>query len=557
MEEFSVKEFISLGYGEFMMFLEKYVHLLPQEMCKFFIDDSSGKFPLEVCMLPHHLVVLVSQASNSLWEDQKITKPNISSLLSKQFPSLSFQTIENGSVEDFQSIVGKHKDTAIAKCVLFSMTICGTSYTLESLENCSQNATLKSSLVSGNSGQKIKTESFASKDAIAVLLRAPMMSDLNLWSHWDLLFAPSLGPLVPWLLNEVNTDELMCLVTKDGKVIRLDHSATVDSFLAAALQGSSFQTAVKMLSLFSLVGGEKHAPVSLLKFHVQHAFEVILKTYLDGMEVHENKSSIDRGKALCGQKMFEVTTGKLCSNLHRDVTQMEIAESVVSHFFLDCLGYLPSEFRRFAADVLLCGMQSVFKHAASAILDECIQLEQRLMLHEVGLSLGIVEWISDYHAFCSLETTDLFMSEACSLNTVSDEIGSGSKYMQDMSKKFAASEQSMATSVGAAEHKGGCADVCLLVGGAEVSDARSGSGYRQHSTDINEHKDASQVIESIRRDEFGLDSSLLNVESIVLKKQHARLGRALHCLSQELYSQDSHFLLELVWLLCCFFHYVQ
>ncbi|GFP80685.1 hypothetical protein PHJA_000211800 [Phtheirospermum japonicum] len=32
----------------------------------------------------------------------------------------------------------------------------------------------------------------------------------------------------------------------------------------------------------------------------------------------------------------------------------------------------------------------------------------------------------------------------------------------------------------------------------------------------------------------------------MLEKQHARLGRALHCLSQELYSQDSHFILELV-----------
>ena len=53
-------------------------------------------------------------------------------------------------------------------------------------------------------------------------------------------------------------------------------------------------------------------------------------------------------------------------------------------------------------------------------------------------------------------------------------------------------------------------------------------------------------IEAIRRDEFGLDLELECNESLLLKKQHARLSRALHCLSQELYSQDSHFLLELV-----------
>ncbi|MCL7025009.1 hypothetical protein MKW94_030026 [Papaver nudicaule] len=59
-------------------------------------------------------------------------------------------------------------------------------------------------------------------------------------------------------------------------------------------------------------------------------------------------------------------------------------------------------------------------------------------------------------------------------------------------------------------------------------------------------EDATLVIESIRRGEFGLEPSLSHAETGMLEKHHARLGRALHCLSQELYSQDSHFLLELV-----------
>jgi hypothetical protein len=59
-------------------------------------------------------------------------------------------------------------------------------------------------------------------------------------------------------------------------------------------------------------------------------------------------------------------------------------------------------------------------------------------------------------------------------------------------------------------------------------------------------KEAALVIETIRREEFGLDQTLSSTDNCLLKKQHARLGRALHCLSQELYSQDSHLLLELV-----------
>lgn len=56
---------------------------------------------------------------------------------------------------------------------------------------------------------------------------------------------------------------------------------------------------------------------------------------------------------------------------------------------------------------------------------------------------------------------------------------------------------------------------------------------------------AAIIIETIRQEEFGLDKTLRYTDGL-LKKQHARLGRALHCLSQELYSKDSHIILELI-----------
>ncbi|XP_058771268.1 protein NO VEIN-like isoform X2 [Vicia villosa] len=83
-----------------------------------------------------------------------------------------------------------------------------------------------------------------------------------------------------------------------------------------------------------------------------------------------------------------------------------------------------------------------------------------------------------------------------------------------------------------------------------VDAEKSMTSHLQSGKDI----DSTLVIESIRQDEFGLDPSLSDTDSCMLKKQHARNilsvslwpGRALHCLSQELYSQDSHFILELV-----------
>lgn len=543
-EEFRVKEFRALGYGDFTLFLEKHSSLLPQELCEFLTGDVSVKSPLEVCMTQHQLVLLLSQASNNLWEDKNITKKDVFSLLVRQFPFISFKIVSNGSLKDFLSISVKDKSFSIPKSVIFSLTLCSTSTAPES-SGCSEN------------DQDVRIpESVTSNDAIELLLKAPMLSDLNLWSHWDVRFAPSLGPLLPWLLKEVKTDELLCLVTKDGKAVRIDPSATVDSFLEAAIQGSSYQTAVKLLSLFSVVGGQKHVPVSLLKCHAQQAFKVILKNSLENVESSGSGSSLFNGKVLCGDA--ELTSANSSSK------SQDISMSATSKFVLDCLCHLPPEIRAFAADILLSGMQSVIKDAASAILREYSQMDQRLMLHEVGLSLGVVEWINDYHAFCSSDVTDFFPSDSsclkasdashskasdASCSRASDsscskadgyQIKTRLKHKQDMLDKVSTAEGSRDASPKAHKKSKKCAHV------SEASDDKIGRSGSLHRSEQKKHDDAALVIQAIRRDEFGLDASLSNAESGMLKKQHARLGRALHCLSQELYSQDSHFLLELV-----------
>ena len=547
-EQFWVKTFKSLGFGEFLMILEKHASLRSDEIHKFLTGDICEKSPLEVCMLQHQLFVLVSQALNGCIGEKEIaTKQMISSLLRRQFPLISFKISENGSVSDFLDILGKHKNNVISKGVLFSVTLFEMCDIGDSTAH-NGSELLETTKVRIDVSQKARAlESLTSKDAIEALLRAPLMSDLNTWAHWDLIFAPSLGPLVPWLLNEVNTKELLCLVTKDSKVMRIDHLATVDSFLEAALQGSPFQTAVQLLSLFSLVGGEKYVPLSLLKCHARHAFEVILKNSLESREVNDARSSLMQGNSLYRQKIVdEAATSSFSSELHKSLCKMNKAVPVVSRFFLDCLGYLPTEFCGFAADVLLSGMRSVIKDANSAILCECNKREERVMLHEVGLSLGIVEWINDYHAFCSANITDFFPSGTSCLESAGPEKSNGSKNIQDLSGKSSTSKVILNVPRVTDGQNEELTGVCQSINGVEVFDDRISSGHLQRLSELNEDKNAALVIESIRQDEFGLDPSLSNTEISMLKKQHARLGRALHCLSQELYSQDSHFLLELV-----------
>eukprot|EP01018_Ginkgo_biloba_P022527 Gb_14920 [translate_table: standard] len=74
-------------------------------------------------------------------------------------------------------------------------------------------------------GLSIDEEKFGhmtSVDVVKCLMKAPMLLDLDEWSHWDRVFAPSLGPLLNFLGKEHNTSNLLCLVTRSGKMIRID-----------------------------------------------------------------------------------------------------------------------------------------------------------------------------------------------------------------------------------------------------------------------------------------------------------------------------------------------
>ena len=242
-------------------------------------------------------------------------------------------------------------------------------------------------------------------------------------------------------------------------------------------------------------------------------------------------------------------------NVMSDVlTNIDSTIHFVAKFFLDCLGHLPSEFRSLAADILLSGLRTVTKNCYSVILHEATETWQLCMLHDVGLSLGITEWVEDYREFCLAEgraKTETHsssghtsaVSEGPTLENSNMLIPHDVDMVNDSTKSFPG-EKDQILSMNNKENQNMLNPVGVK---AETALHTNQSPVRE---EIN-LEEAALVIETIRRDEFGLDQALSCTENSLLTKQHARLGRALHCLSQELYSQDSHLLLELVSLTLC------
>lgn len=448
-QKFSIKDFEILGFGHIFTFLMDHISLLPTtwQNC-FLITDKDEKPSVKVFMSQPYLLELLSEAANSLQENETLSTLMVSKLLGMQYPSSGLTLLEDDFTVDVLTTMSKNGHNASSNVVLFSSTL---------------------STFWEDKGFSVTH--VCTKDTVEVLLRAPMLVDLATWSHWDIKYAPSLGPLVGWLLSEVTTKELLCLLTRDGKVIRIDHSATVDSFFEAFLLGSAFETALKLLSLICLYGGEQNVPLPLLKRYAKNAFEVI-----------SDKNDPKKG----------------------------------ARFFLDCVGLLPKEFQSFAAELLVSAFRSTIKDAHHVILSECKCKEDHLMIHELGLFLGIVEWLDDY-CTCSFES-------------------------KESSKRFGSEDEVIITPLEVKQATDDCKRDKM-----KIDRVQSGDGsFIWPMSDSERENDAANIIESIRIQEFGLDPKISSSESSILKKQHARLGRALHCLSQELYSQDSHFLLELI-----------
>ncbi|KAL0854018.1 hypothetical protein Bca101_059170 [Brassica carinata] len=524
-EQFEVQDFESLGWGEFSTFLEKHMLLLPTQLQRFLARELREESPLEVHVNENLLTQLLSQASEFTGGND-ISRQMVARLLAEQFPTVNFQVVGKNSEENFTEIISSYKNKSGSKCVLFSSTLLGAEKSLTS-KHLEESLTVGNTADSGSSPRN----AVSSKEVLDVLLRAPFLSDLNSWCHWDLKFAPHAGPLMG-CLNEINSKDLLCLVTKDGKIIRTDPSATADSFLEAALQGSAYRTAAQLLSLISL-NGRTHLPFSLLKCYSKRAFEVFVDNHSKEMDL-DGRNSLGHVR---GPVQFSASSDKMIVVERK--TKVSKTDNAASKFLLDCLGYLPGEFCCLAVDVLLSGLRSVVKDAPTSVLSACEHTEQRIMLHDTGLRLGIVEWINDYSNFCSSSVPNSAIVENASSN-----LDSGACFVQELEDPIHTDESCMIISETACEDNKEPHGSCHTFGGAEDLCDSVGEDFTQTAPKF--HDNPASVIDLIRRDEFGLDSSSSGAETSMLQKQHARLGRALQCLSQELYSQDSHFILELV-----------
>ncbi|KAK9112536.1 hypothetical protein Scep_020055 [Stephania cephalantha] len=143
------------------------------------------------------------------------------------------------------------------------------------------------------------------------------------------------------------------------------------------MKGSSFQTAVKLLSLYAPYGEKQHVPLSLLKSHAQKAMEVILKSYVDRASVQSSCDELNGEATVCLPAFMHIKPkeGDPSDN------QFNELDFLASRFVLECLGHLPCEVVVLLLTFLLSGLRALTKEAPLVMLHACDKINERLMLH--------------------------------------------------------------------------------------------------------------------------------------------------------------------------------
>lgn len=153
--------------------------------------------------------------------------------------------------------------------------------------------------------------------------------------------------------------------------------------------------------------------MSLLMCYAQRAIDVIMNNHTDLMTTdsegkifvreEQPRQSAEQHNCSahyigCFQGNSEIPQARRIRS--KNLSNIDNTLQLIAKFILDCLGHLPSEFRSLAADILLSGLRTVTKNCYSAILHACTETCQLCMLRNIGLSLGVTEWVEDCRATC-------------------------------------------------------------------------------------------------------------------------------------------------------------
>ncbi|XP_072098501.1 uncharacterized protein [Mobula birostris] len=541
-EEFKLKGFVALGHGTFLEYLVKHSQLLEEAAGGIlFLQPQSAR---NCGFQPSHQDVYEFIRQCGTLEESMF--PAIEAALRSQFMVKDVKEFGLGALSNLVKMVQRqaksHSDyNSFQSLVLYEATLF-----VNEPSYCNTEANNSVGLLGDLSKQQ----------ALICLLNTPLLEDLAEWSQWELVFQPQHGSLKDFIERNCSEkatqlgvggsavlNDLIAMEVKPGVLLRLTTQTNPDLFAQAVRSHDPIGTAGHLVSIVT-ADGLRNAPLSLLANHVESALAILgnlEETYLET----ESQSP------------------------HR-----------AAKFIIDCLVRIP---------IRLCKslLQKVFLEPFSRVVGQSESKEILLQtaegsfrnlsrLHELGILLGITEWRRQYHskldsahlvsiASQTLKTTDSvsqssrssFMSlsddEAGNITVPESEVDIGSESTSassvaedDVGDKFVLADE--ANDLPISEEKPPEPEDDSTLSKVVPSDPADVAKREECSLDGANEEDnlRKSIIDDIRKNEFGIGIELNDEGKKLMQVHQNRLGRSLARLSTELYSKDTHFVLELI-----------
>eukprot|EP01083_Nonionella_stella_P211429 764498_1 len=380
---------------------------------------------------------------------------------------------------------------------------------------------------------------------LRMLASAPYLRDLDRWCHWKAVAEKEHGDIGSFLKKHEDCENaISVLETEPGRFVRIDPSITPNSLLDIACG-----TAKHVQSAVPGGGGSTFAAsnnYSSAAFRGHH-------------------TAVGLASVVCAHRSVHAAPlGLLRTHLQTALATMVGEEEMLLAFLLSVLTSLPVDLRAPLAERVLfpAAHAANFAHLHEKLLTHCAEnLDGLEVLHGLGLELGVEEWRNSFNAVvfeppCDTEkptgSTDQSMQPAIVIDE-SAVVTSRSDILAHVAGTLKSEKE---TEKSEKSEKVGKHEVISLI---ESDDSSSDSDMSESSSDVSSddekevldlstdgESECRRIVQDILFRQFGEGLELGPAAKEVFLAQTQRIGRALEGLSRELYSDESHFVLELV-----------
>ncbi|XP_058477566.1 uncharacterized protein wu:fj29h11 isoform X2 [Solea solea] len=383
--------------------------------------------------------------------------------------------------------------------------------------------------------------------ALNSLLSCPLLEDLSEWSQWELIFKPLHGSLKDFIERNAANTGLAALEVKPGSLLRITTHTGDKQFSSATMNLDPVGTAGHLVSM-AVADGIDSVPAALLANYMQSSLEL----------------------AVAKEEFPQAEDETSCY-------------SRVANFVLVCLTRIPIRIcQTFLQQVFLVPFARALGQTKSKqVLVTVARSDTSHMncLHRLGIVVGITEWEKDFREKLNpppaapveqikFNLYNSASSRVSALNSSEDEnleenimdSSFASSLLNETQHQVNGKED---VEVEEEEDEEELFEFAPLPNG-DSSHITSEAEEGEEEEELSEMSDSDEkdsvtscqsettstpqraIIEDIRKSEFGIGEKMTAKSHMLMQKNQERLGRSLERLSTELYSKDTHFVLELI-----------